>query len=312
MFGANKTRALMAVTLTLIMILLSQTVVCFEPTNAQSTDNTTVTLTKVTNAYLAIPHIWGNSFVMQLEKGDHVEGNYTISNIHYYPNWHNLLLKAEVLIRDPIGQTIYHAYTRSWGLFNFTASQSGNYTLLTTTNLVHELVHGPYYYTRALIVDAEPLEMSLNYTITGAPFEISIVSPVNQTYFSLDVLLDFASSRVYDWVGYSLDDAEAVSICHGNSSVPINGSSSQADSVSTHFGNTTLTNLSMGAHTLTFYANDTYGNMASQTVAFTVGSSAVAPSVPLLIVVIFAVVIGVLAVALLYRRHRVLNLPITS
>ena len=104
----------MAVTLTLIMILLSQTVVGFEPTNVQSTDNATVMLTKVTNAYLAIPHIWGNRFVMQLEKGDHVEGNYTISNIHYYPNWHTLLLKAEVLIRDPIDQTIYYAYTRSW------------------------------------------------------------------------------------------------------------------------------------------------------------------------------------------------------
>ena len=34
--------------------------------------------------------------------------------------------------------------------------------------------------------------------------------------------------------------------------------------------NITLTGLSSGSHSITVYANDTYGNMASETVTFTV------------------------------------------
>ena len=60
-----------------------------------------------------------------------------------------------------------------------------------------------------------------------------------------------------------------------------------------NYGNTTLTNLSAGPHTLTLHANDTYGNTGNQTVVFTVGSSTPAPFVlTLLLGVVLAVVLG--------------------
>ncbi len=198
MLGVNKTRTLVAVTFTLIMILSSLAVLKVEATNAQSTYSAAKKLTEVTNAHLTISHIWGNRIVMQLEKGDHVEGKYTVSNIFYYPNWPTIDLTATIAIRDSNDTTIYDKYTKYGGSFNFTASQSGNYTFVAFSNLVHELLWGGYILTTSQINQAIPLEVTLNYTITGAPLEINIVSPINQPYLQSNVSLGFSSSRVCD------------------------------------------------------------------------------------------------------------------
>lgn len=305
MLGVNKTRTLVAVTLTLIIILSSLAVLKVESTNAQSTYSAAKKLTEVTNAHLTISHIWGNRLVMQLEKGDHVEGKYVVSNIFYYPNWPTIDLTATVAIRDSNNTTIYDKYTKYGGSFNFTASQSGNYTFVAFSNLVHELLWGGYILTTSQINQAIPLEVTLNYTITGAPLEINLFSPINQPYLQSNVSLEFSSSRVCDWAGYCLDGTDVVSILGSNCSVSGLGSLVDTINASASYSNTTLTNLSNGKHTITLYANDTYGNMASQTVAFTVGTSAVQPyPSTFLMIVIVTIAVTVLAVAVFYRRHR--------
>jgi len=85
---------------------------------------------------------------------------------------------------------------------------------------------------------------------TTAP-TIFITSPQNSTYVASSVPLDFTVNRTIDWMGYSLDIQENVTIL-GNTTIPV----------------------SEGPHTLVVYANDTVGNMgASDTVCFTVDIS---------------------------------------
>jgi len=89
------------------------------------------------------------------------------------------------------------------------------------------------------------------------PPAISVLSPLNLTYFNSSVPLTFA---VYDyspisWIGYSLDK--------------------QANTTIT--GNTVIS-VEDGAHGIVVYASDTFGNMgSSQMVCFTVNSSLYEP-----------------------------------
>jgi parallel beta-helix repeat protein len=77
---------------------------------------------------------------------------------------------------------------------------------------------------------------------------ITLTSPQNTTYYSTSVNLNYSVSEVTSWAGYSFDGGPNVTIT----------------------GDTILTSLSYDQHSLTLYANDTAGNMASSTVRFTV------------------------------------------
>jgi YVTN family beta-propeller protein/parallel beta-helix repeat protein len=84
---------------------------------------------------------------------------------------------------------------------------------------------------------------------TTTPPQISLLSPTNMKYNESSVPLVFTVDRSVNWVGYSLDGLKNVTVT----------------------GNITLTGLSSSLHSVTVYANDTFGNMgASQTVNFTV------------------------------------------
>jgi hypothetical protein len=84
------------------------------------------------------------------------------------------------------------------------------------------------------------------------PPTIIVLSPENITYFVNHVSLNYTVSKPTSWMGYSLDGLGNVTIA----------------------GNTTLTNLSVGSHAITVYANDTVGNMGrSTTVLFAVNTT---------------------------------------
>jgi hypothetical protein len=86
-------------------------------------------------------------------------------------------------------------------------------------------------------------------TVDSTPPKISYLSMENKTYTTPDIPLNFTVSENASQVTYSLDGKENVTIS----------------------GNTTLTGLSIGEHTLTVYARDDAGNIgASQTINFTV------------------------------------------
>jgi len=90
------------------------------------------------------------------------------------------------------------------------------------------------------------------------PPDILIVSPQNKSYNVANTPLSFKIDTPTSWIGYSLDSQNNETIG----------------------GNTTLTGLIDGSHSLVIYANDTVGNMgASQTVTFTI---AIPPKISIL------------------------------
>jgi parallel beta-helix repeat protein len=90
----------------------------------------------------------------------------------------------------------------------------------------------------------------------GSPLAISIVSPENKTYTVNSVSLSFTLSEETSWIKYSIDGQENVTVT----------------------GDTTLSDLSEGAHSITVYAQDTEGQTRkSETVYFTIAEGAEPP-----------------------------------
>ena len=117
----------------------------------------------------------------------------------------------------------------------------------------------------------------------SVPPNISVASPQNVTYSSSDISLSFFLNKGVNWISYSLD---------GKENVTVNG-------------NMTLSKLSVGALNITVYAQDTFGNIgASQTISF-----AVATPFPTLLValVLGATAIGICVglIAFFKKRHEV-------
>jgi hypothetical protein len=75
---------------------------------------------------------------------------------------------------------------------------------------------------------------------TPSPPNISLSNYENKTFTENSIPLNFTLSKTAQWIGYSLD---------GQANITING-------------NTTIAGLSNGLHTITAYANDTFGDVA--------------------------------------------------
>jgi hypothetical protein len=124
-----------------------------------------------------------------------------------------------------------------------------------------------------------------SYVLEHVPPEISILSPLNQTYNDSNIPLNFTVNKVVSWASYSLDSQQNVTIT----------------------GNTTIANLTNGMHSLIIYANDTYSNIGSQASNFTVLKSQIeksSMSITILTVAVPVAIIGLGVGLLVYRRHR--------
>jgi hypothetical protein len=108
-------------------------------------------------------------------------------------------------------------------------------------------VYGKYEYADGsvfTVLDNSTVYFTIN---DGSPPLISNLSVGNKTYNTPSIALNFTVDEPKSWMGYSLDGQANVTI----------------------LGNTTLNDLSYGAHALTIYANDTVGNTgASSTMDF--------------------------------------------
>ena len=86
--------------------------------------------------------------------------------------------------------------------------------------------------------------------LPGTP-SVTLFSPRNETYAVAEVELNFTVSKRVVWIGYSLDGQDNVTVA----------------------GNVTLAGLSDCVHTLTMYAEDTFGDSgSSETITFTVAT----------------------------------------
>jgi hypothetical protein len=131
------------------------------------------------------------------------------------------------------------------------------------------------------------------FTVDTTPPRISIRAPLDRTYNTTDVPLNFIVGEPVSWMGYSLDAQANVTIT----------------------GNTTLSELSHGSHNLTVYANDTAGNTGySRTIYFSIAQKKEPEPLepkqsepfPTTLIVIAIVIVTVVGAALLvyFRKIR--------
>jgi parallel beta-helix repeat protein len=88
-----------------------------------------------------------------------------------------------------------------------------------------------------------------NYEQEIIPPKISVASPLNETYSKTNVSLAFSIDKPFNWIGYSLDSQRNVTVN----------------------GNTTISNIAYGSHSIKIYANSTFGIIGvSKTIDFSI------------------------------------------
>jgi hypothetical protein len=114
---------------------------------------------------------------------------------------------------------------------------------------------------------------TVNFTIDTKPPKVSIPLLENKTYGTSTIPLNFITNEPFSQSAYSLDGQENVTIA----------------------GNTTLTGLANGEHSLTVYAKDEAGNIGfSETFYFSVEESFPTAMVVALIVAVAVIGLGLL------------------
>jgi hypothetical protein len=137
----------------------------------------------------------------------------------------------------------------SYALDGQNYTEPENTTLTGLADGVHQLIIYVNY-TNSFTVEETSVTFTVNTTtLDTTPPIITVTSPVNTTYNSTEIPLNFTVNEQTSWIGYSLDGNENVTLT----------------------GNTTLTEQTDGLHSLVVYTNDTSGNVGlSDTVNFTV------------------------------------------
>jgi parallel beta-helix repeat protein len=117
----------------------------------------------------------------------------------------------------------------------------------------HVCAGNPSDGSQPYIIDANNTDhYPFQHLIGWPPNSLAVLSPQNTTYATSSVPLNFTIIKPASWIGYSLDGQLNVTIT----------------------GNTTLSGLSDGSHSLIVYANDTAGNMCySDYVYFTIDAT---------------------------------------
>jgi len=124
-------------------------------------------------------------------------------------------------------------------------------------------------------------------------------------YYSTDVNLEITFDKPTSWIGYSLDVQQTITI--SNRETPY-----QTPYLGNSLVNASLKGLSIGSHSITFYANDTFGHMGSETIDFSVAKPSVSEkpsienlsSVAIAIISVTVAIVCLIVALFLFRRHR--------
>jgi hypothetical protein len=161
------------------------------------------------------------------------------------------------------------------------------YSRLSITANFTEIPDGRHRITvYANLHDGSQGSSSIDFTINVPP-STAILSPENKTYYTAGLPLNFTVNEPVKWVGYSIDGEKNITIT----------------------GNSAITNLTNGLHSIIVYANDTSGNMgASQPINFTIAKPQESfPTISLAVVsASIVMVVAVVAVGLLvyHKKHK--------
>jgi hypothetical protein len=98
----------------------------------------------------------------------------------------------------------------------------------------------------------------VHFSVDTVPPEISFLISGNENFETSNVPLNFSLNESPSSIMYSLDNQPDITI----------------------LGNTTLTGLPLGPHSLTLYVNDTAGNTAAKTLTFNIVSPTPKPTIP--------------------------------
>ena len=122
---------------------------------------------------------------------------------------------------------------------------------------------------------------TVNFTIDSTPPNVTLLSLENKTYEVSDMALNFTVNEQASHMAYSLDGNETVTIA----------------------GNTTLTGLSDGVHSIKVYATDEAGNIgASETLYFSVEVPKPFPT-PLVIATMASVAVVLVSVLIYFKKR---------
>lgn len=120
-------------------------------------------------------------------------------------------------------------------------------------------------------------------TYVPPPPSVSIASPENTTYLTFDVPLNFTVNESGSQISYSLDGQDNV----------------------TTTGNTTLTGLTSGEHSITVYATNVAGNIgASETITFTVATQPEPFPIEITAVIIASVAVVAPSLAVYLKKRK--------
>jgi N-acetylneuraminic acid mutarotase len=186
---------------------------------------------------------------------------------------------------SPVSQ-VYDPETDTWITANPMPAKRSHFGVAVLNDILY--VIGGYFYPSYLkdgVVIQRPRTLSgMNeqYIPIGySPLpQVEIVSPVRETYNESSVSLVFTLNKPVNWLGYSLDGQDNVTVT----------------------GNTTLSELANGLHNITVYAKDEFENTgASETITFKID----VPFPTALVAVASVAAVAVIGVGLLvYFRKR--------
>jgi hypothetical protein len=171
----------------------------------------------------------------------------------------------------------------NWTAYSLDGGQNVTITGNSTINGMTNGIHNVIVYANDSLGNVGASQTKI-FTVAIPP-RIIILSPTNQTYDKSNILLKFTIDKPVTWIGYSID---------GQTNV-------------TTVGNGTIANLTYGSHNMSLYASDSFGNLVSQTVNFTVEkpqTETFGSTFVVAVITIIVVVICLVAGLLLYRRHR--------
>jgi len=121
------------------------------------------------------------------------------------------------------------------------------------------------------------------YVMATTPPKISLLSPLKRTYNESSLPLIFKVDKIVNWTGYTLDGKQNITI----------------------IGNSTTANMTNGLHSITVYANDTFGNMgASETVSFTIAKPEPFPTATVAAVSGVVAVVVVAALLVYFKKRK--------
>ena len=123
----------------------------------------------------------------------------------------------------------------------------------------------------------------VKFTVDTTPADVSILSPLNETYSSPDIQINFTISEKPSLIKYSLDGQKN----------------------STLYGNTTFTDLAAAEHNLTLYVWDIAGNLVSRNVTFNIAKPEPEPFPITFVAAVSGVSIAIIGIGLLvYLKKR--------